>query len=51
MKLFYGWIIVGVGIVVSCVGMGTMMSLGVFLQPLSQERWVGRARASRSPLC
>jgi MFS family permease len=37
MKLFYGWVIVGVGIVVSCVGMGTMMSLGVFLQPLSQE--------------
>lgn len=36
MKLFYGWIIVGVGIVVSCVGMGTMMSLGVFLQPMSQ---------------
>ena len=36
MKLFYGWIIVGVGIVVSCVGMGTMMSLSVFLQPMSQ---------------
>src|SRR5579863_3520607 len=36
MKLFYGWVIVGVGIVVSCVGMGTMMSLGVFLQPMSQ---------------
>ena len=36
MKLFYGWIIVAVGIVVSCIGMGTMMSLGVFLQPLSQ---------------
>jgi MFS family permease len=36
MKLFYGWVIVAVGIVVSCVGMGTMMSLGVFLQPLSQ---------------
>ena len=37
MKLFYGWVIVGVGIVVSCVGMGTMMSLGVFLQPMSQD--------------
>jgi MFS family permease len=36
MKFFYGWVIVGVGIVVSCVGMGTMMSLGVFLQPMSQ---------------
>ena len=27
MKLFYGWVIVGVGIVVTCVGIGTMMSL------------------------
>jgi MFS family permease len=43
MKLFYGWVIVGVGIVVSCVGMGTMMSLGVFLQPLSQEMGWSRA--------
>ena len=43
MKLFYGWVIVGVGIVVSCVGMGTMMSLGVFLQPLSQDMGWSRA--------
>jgi hypothetical protein len=37
MKIFYGWIIVGIGIVVSCVGMGTMMSLAVFLQPISSD--------------
>src|SRR5437763_3083164 len=37
MKLFYGWVIVGVGIVVTCVGIGTMMSLGVFVQPMSQD--------------
>src|SRR5271165_6085774 len=36
MKIFYGWIIVGVGLVITCVGMGTMMSLGVFLEPISQ---------------
>jgi MFS family permease len=36
MKLFYGWVIVGVGIVVTCIGLGTMMSLGVFLQPMTQ---------------
>jgi MFS family permease len=36
MKLFYGWIIVGVGIVVSCIGIGTMMSLSVFLQPMGE---------------
>ena len=35
MKLFYGWIIVGAGIVVTCVGFGAMFSLGVFLQPMS----------------
>jgi MFS family permease len=36
MRLFYGWVIVGVGIVVTCIGLGTMMSLGVFLQPMSE---------------
>src|SRR6266851_4438878 len=35
MKLFYGWIIVGAGIVITCLGIGTMMSLGIFLQPMS----------------
>jgi MFS family permease len=37
MRIFYGWIIVAVGIVISCVGMGTLMSLGVFLQPITQD--------------
>ena len=34
-RIYYGWVIVGVGIVVSCIGVGTMMSLTVFLQPVS----------------
>jgi MFS family permease len=34
-KPFYGWVIVGVGIVVTCVGFGAMMSLSVFLQPIA----------------
>src|SRR5260370_25002733 len=34
MKIFYGWIIVGAGIVVPCIGMGAMLSLGIFLQPI-----------------
>src|SRR5207245_2626219 len=34
-RLFYGWIIVGADIVITCLGMGTMMSLGIFLQPMS----------------
>ena len=36
MKVFYGWVIVGVGIVVTCVGFGAMASLSVFLQPMTQ---------------
>jgi MFS family permease len=36
MRLFYGWVIVAVGIVVTCVGFGAMMSLAVFLQPISE---------------
>ena len=36
MKIFYGWVIVAVGIVVTCVGFGSMMSLSVFLQPMAQ---------------
>jgi MFS family permease len=37
MRFYYGWVIVGVGIVVSCIGVGSMMSLGVFLQPMSAD--------------
>src|SRR5947208_2340922 len=41
MKLFYGWIIVGAGIVITCLGIGTMMTLGIFLQPMSpRARWL-----------
>ena len=35
MKVFYGWVIVGVGIVVTCVGFGAMLSLSIFLQPMA----------------
>ena len=35
MSFFYGWVIVAVGIVVSCIGMGGVMSLGVFLEPMA----------------
>jgi MFS family permease len=35
-KIFYGWVIVGVGIVVTCVGFGAMMSLSVFLAPMAE---------------
>jgi MFS family permease len=35
MKLYYGWVVVAAGIVVTCIGFGTAMSLGVFLQPMA----------------
>ena len=37
MKLFYGWVVVATGMAVTCVGIGSMMSLGVFLQPLAAD--------------
>jgi MFS family permease len=36
MKIFYGWVIVAVGIVVTCVGFGAMLTLSVFLQPIAE---------------
>ena len=46
MKVFYGWVIVGVGMLVTCIGMGSMMSLGVYLQPISQDMGWTRAGIS-----
>jgi MFS family permease len=43
MKLFYGWVIVAVGIVVGCIGMGGLMSFGVFLQPMADVLGWSRA--------
>src|SRR3954454_20497200 len=31
----YGWVVVGAGALMTCVGLGTMMSRPVFLQPMS----------------
>jgi MFS family permease len=46
MKLFYGWVIVGAGIVITCIGFGTALSLGVFLQPMSLATGWSRATIS-----
>ena len=35
MKIFYGWVVVGAGFVITCIGLGTAMSLGVFLLPIT----------------
>src|SRR5213596_1412437 len=50
MKLFYGWVIVGAGIVVTCMGVGTMLSLGVFLQPMSEATGWSRSGISTAAL-
>ena len=50
MRVYYGWVIVGVGIVVSCIGVGTMMSLTVFLQPVSAEMGWSRAGISAASM-
>jgi len=50
MKIFYGWIIVGIGIVVTCIGMGAMLSLSIFLQPMSQAMGWTRTGISTAAL-
>ena len=50
MKIFYGWVIVGVGIVVSCVAMGAMASLGIFLQPMAEAMGWSRSGISMAAL-
>jgi MFS family permease len=35
-RVFYGWIIVGAGMLVTCMGLGVMFSLGVFLKPITE---------------
>ena len=45
-KIFYGWIIVGTGIVITCIGMGAMLSLSIFLQPVSGSMGWSRAGIS-----
>jgi MFS family permease len=50
MRLNYGWIIVGVGMVASCIGIGSLMSLGVFLQPIALAMGWSRAGISSAAM-
>ena len=50
MKIFYGWVIVGAGIVVTCLGLGAMTSLSVFLQPMSEATGWSRTGISTAAL-
>ncbi len=46
MKHSYGWVIVGAGALMTCVAMGAMFSLAVFLQPMSVDTGWSRAGIS-----
>jgi MFS family permease len=48
--IFYGWFIVGSGIVVTCIGVGAMLSLSVFLQPMSEAMGWSRTGISIAAL-
>ena len=50
MKIFYGWYIVAAGIVMTCVGVGAMLSLTVFLQPMAQTMGWSRTGISTAAL-
>ena len=50
MKVFYGWVIVAVGFVVTCIGMGAMLSLGIFLQPMTEAMGWSRTGISTAAL-
>ncbi|MGE4077655.1 MAG: MFS transporter [Reyranella sp.] len=42
----YGWVIVGAGMLISCVAMGSVFSLAVFLQPLTADTGWSRTGVS-----
>ncbi len=44
--LRYGWVIVGVGALMGCVAVGAMMSLAVFLQPITEATGWSRTGVS-----
>ena len=46
----YGWVIVGLGIVVTCIGVGAMLSLSVFLPPISTTMGWSRTGISTAAL-
>src|SRR5216110_2234199 len=50
MKANYGWVIVGVGIVVTCVGVGAMLALTVFLAPIAEAMGWSRTGISTAAL-
>jgi MFS family permease len=46
MRLSYGWVVVGVGVLMTCIGIGAMFSLAVFLQPIAADTGWSRSGIS-----
>jgi len=46
MKLSYGWVVVGAGMLLTCVGIGSMLSLAIFLQPIATDTGWSRSGIS-----
>ncbi|MBN9089650.1 MAG: MFS transporter [Reyranella sp.] len=46
MKIAYGWVVVGAGMLISCMAMGSCLSLGVFLQPMAEDTGWSRTGVS-----
>jgi MFS family permease len=46
MKLSYGWVVVGAGMLMTCIAIGAMFSLAVFLQPIAAETGWSRSGIS-----
>ena len=46
MKFSYGWVVVGIGALMTCIGMGAMMSLAVYLAPISETTGWSRGGVS-----
>src|SRR4029079_5624286 len=46
MKIHYGWVMVAIGALMGCVAVGAMMSLAVFLQPITESTGWSRAGVS-----
>ncbi len=46
MERHYGWVIVAAGALIGCIGMGSMFSLAVFLDPIATETGWSRAGLS-----
>src|SRR5262249_29586546 len=36
-RFFYGWIVLGAAALITCVGMGSLFSLGIFLKPIEES--------------